>query len=292
MKEKTKKILAGIGIGLTLGTAGAFMTGCSSDITFNQKDLDQAISNINEYLETQNNYSSEFARNTLNGYLMNALNDSARKNIEIISEEIMYDSFGNEQKQSKGTYKYYNNGSMVKEYTTSSNTSKYRESVLGSDNKYDCVTYTKNSQGNKTFVRENDINNARMGSISEVDGALNYNSILTDIIMLLSVDGEEGIKLSDFIMDQKSNNTIVFKCLGINPTYMALEDYKGTALIASLELEFVDGNLVKYSSVVTARDNATYESSTLSAQTVMTINHNASDFTFDKTGYVESLGDE
>ena len=86
MKEKTKKILAGIGVGLTLGTAGAFMTGCSSDITFNQKDLDQAISNINEYLETQNNYSSEFARNTLNGYLMNALNDSARKNIEITYE--------------------------------------------------------------------------------------------------------------------------------------------------------------------------------------------------------------
>ena len=73
MKEKTKKILAGIGLGAVLGTSGLFMAGCSSDITFNQSHLDEALKNVNEYLETQNNYSSEFAKNVLNDYLLRGI---------------------------------------------------------------------------------------------------------------------------------------------------------------------------------------------------------------------------
>lgn len=73
MKDKTKKILAGIGLGAVLGTSGLLMTGCSSDITFNQSHLDEALKNVNEYLETQNNYSSEFAKNVLNDYLLRGI---------------------------------------------------------------------------------------------------------------------------------------------------------------------------------------------------------------------------
>lgn len=91
MKNKTKKLLAGIGLGLIGATT---LTGCASDIVFNQKDLDKAINGINNYLETQNNYSSEFARNMLNDSIVRAVfkameTDSySMKNTQIVKDAL------------------------------------------------------------------------------------------------------------------------------------------------------------------------------------------------------------
>ncbi|MGN0961652.1 MAG: hypothetical protein ACI4PF_05595 [Christensenellales bacterium] len=93
MKNKTKKILAGLGLGLV---GAVTLTGCTSDITFNQADLDKVISEVTEYLETQNNYSSEFASNVLNNMLIQTKFDLARtKGLTCESDTSILDVFGN-----------------------------------------------------------------------------------------------------------------------------------------------------------------------------------------------------
>lgn len=93
MKNKTKKTLAGLGLGLV----GALsLTGCASDIVFNQADLDKAINGVNEYLETQNNYSSEFARNMLNDSIVKAVFKAMEtNNYSIKNTQIVKDALGN-----------------------------------------------------------------------------------------------------------------------------------------------------------------------------------------------------
>ena len=39
-------------------------TACSSNVKFNQDDLDAVMNEAQQYLESQNNYSTEFAKNT------------------------------------------------------------------------------------------------------------------------------------------------------------------------------------------------------------------------------------
>lgn len=283
MRNKTKKILAGLGIGLTLTGGGLLMTGCKSDIEFNQKDLDLAISNVNEYLETQNNYSSEFARNTLNGYLMNAVLDSSRKSFEIITDSYFYNAYGDEELDYRETYKYINDGVKIKEFAnrTASNSTLlgYRESVLGSDDIYDTITYRKTADNNKTFVRDK-VDNLETFTLGS-GGYVNYNGVLSQLF--IEINSEE-LKMSDFIMEKKGENSIVFKCIGHNPNYIG-----DTSVVGTMQLEFVEGNLVSIISASLGFDNKTYTGGRFLRKNITTIKHSVSDFTFDTTGYVEKV---
>lgn len=96
MKEKTKKIFAGIGLGLTLASCG-LLAGCSSDITFNQKDLDNLMNNANVYLENQNEYSTEIAKSMFNSLFENFIIESANFNsYKETTNQTNIDIFGNE----------------------------------------------------------------------------------------------------------------------------------------------------------------------------------------------------
>lgn len=137
MKNKTKKILAGLGLGLIGATT---LTGCTSDIVFNQSDLDNAITGINNYLDTQNNYSSEFARNTLNNMLIK----SAFKATQVTSysqtaNESFKDDAGNIVNTATSTAKIY--------YDKNTNTSKiFSTSTYGYKELYSETNYNSNSK--------------------------------------------------------------------------------------------------------------------------------------------------
>ena len=94
MKEKTKKIFAGIG--LTLASCG-LLAGCSSDITFNQKDLDNLMNSANIYLENQNEYSTEIAKGMFNSLFENFIIESANfTSYKETTNQINKDILGNE----------------------------------------------------------------------------------------------------------------------------------------------------------------------------------------------------
>lgn len=121
MKEKTKKLLAGIGLGIC---SALTLTACTSDITFNQSDLDNVISGANQYLETQNNYSSEFAKNMLNDFLMKSLYDSQNTTSGTFNSSYKaVDEFGNLIREGCATNKYY----------LDADSNKTKQSYLGKD---------------------------------------------------------------------------------------------------------------------------------------------------------------
>ena len=143
MKNKTKKLLTGLGLGL-LGAIT--LTGCTSDIVFNQSDLDKAITGINTYLDTQNNYSSEFARNTLNDLLIKAsfkatqVTSYSQTGIETFKDDI-----GNIINSSTGIEKIY--------HDKNSNTTKiYRTDNNNSVDIYSETQYNSNSRSYTTKV--------------------------------------------------------------------------------------------------------------------------------------------
>ena len=60
MKDKTKKMLAGIGLGAALGTSGIFMTGCSMSDE-QQAALDSIVSKADEIIELVDNQNKELS---------------------------------------------------------------------------------------------------------------------------------------------------------------------------------------------------------------------------------------
>lgn len=93
-------------------------TACSSNIKFNQDDLDKVMEQTQEYLEAQNNYSTEFARNYLIDYLTKGI-DSLDDNFvstKYSIESKQYDVFSNLIESENVTYKSYKSGDTVKLY--------------------------------------------------------------------------------------------------------------------------------------------------------------------------------
>lgn len=63
-------------MGVCLALGGALLTGCSSDITISQSDLNNLINNANNYLVDSQKQNSESIRSELNTLLVNGFNNS------------------------------------------------------------------------------------------------------------------------------------------------------------------------------------------------------------------------
>lgn len=266
MKNKTKKILAGLCLGVTLGASGFMLSGCTSDITFNQKDLDTAIKNVNEYLETQNNYSSEFARNTLNGYLMDAMKDCVNSTSLRVSQNLtQIDVYGNKKVSNMGEYKFYLENGKSKEQFVDDTRTIYKESVLGEDGKYDCVTYNKEGSS-KTYITEND--QVTTNPVNRTVMFNNYNSAIMYVYNLLNA---EELTFEDFIMETE-NNVVKFNAIAMNVEH---------GHYGNFEMQFTNGKLTKVVGIESAK-----EGNGISLYRMeINIEHNVADFTFDTTGY-------
>ncbi len=112
-KFKSKLLTLAVAACALVGTAG-----CSSNIKFNQEDLDKVMKETQEYLEAQNNYSTEFARNQLIDYLAKGIDslDDNFVNTKYSIEAKQRDIFGNLIESESITYKNYKDGDTVKLY--------------------------------------------------------------------------------------------------------------------------------------------------------------------------------
>ena len=93
MKDKTKKILAALGIGLTLGTSAFTMSGCSVELSESQSEhIDELIENANEFmsettetLDEHNTHLSEIAESLSDLYNSSFAKEAARLTTYAIS---------------------------------------------------------------------------------------------------------------------------------------------------------------------------------------------------------------
>lgn len=270
MKNKTKKILASVG--LIIASCG-LLAGCTSDITFNQKDLDNLMNNATTYLETQNNYSSEFVRNSLNNYLINGLENAINeKNISYTSTtEMLY--YGNTIYTETFKFKKTNDGQTIKEFVQTEDGTTYREIAINKEENtttYDAITYIQEGEEKTYTVVENSSNIERL-YVDFVDYVDYYSQL-----MLVLQDSE--LEWTDFIMESK-DDIVTFKCIAINPSYVG-----DTKIIGSMILEFKNGKIQKAQQSICNFDSSSYSYNGYYSSSIILFDSNVA-IDFDKTGY-------
>lgn len=304
MKKKSKLIM-GLALGAVMATT-PLITGCSSDITFNQSDLDNLISNADTYLTAQNNYSSEYAKNVLSDYLIRGISRVSSQEqhySEKMTMETM-DIYGYTSQKEEHQYKIYKNGNSVKElysvscqtYPSAGNYTVYREMTeenvaptnpstgLPSYNKYTGTTYTEDrdtTDQTQKYTKE-DFSNG----LSSIDALYDdpiytltyiYSQLLSCVIntedTFLMASFGTNVTQSNIIME-KSGEYEIFKFsknlkLDMNNDYMSL--------FCNYEITCKDGVIKKIYAL--ASDGSDTETVTYE------IEENIEDFSFDKTPY-------
>lgn len=309
MKDKTKKMLAGIGLGAVLGTSGIFMTGCSSDITFNQKDLDQAISNINEYLETQNNYSSEFAKNVLNDYLLRGIErnqNNSQFGYKVTSKQdnSLNDLYANFTID----YKIYRKDNDIKEMCRvdgpaynpldlQANTNNYREVKSeykqrivepgqfssGKTYYYSGTVFTEDLTKSTGQYSKTSFENKEIGEMGNWRMFGDISNIYTDL--MLSITTPEASAFSPGITPSNQTDVIMgqegeYETFSFTNVYC----YDGEIVVFSFNIKFKDGILqsIKFTSdLKDSPENMVSRSQVVTVEIAEKID----DFTFDKTSY-------
>ena len=91
-------------------------TACSSNIKFNQDDLDAVMNEAQQYLESQNNYSTEFAKNYLTHILATGREKVSNINSDLFLTAYIeeYDAIGNMLTSATQTVRSYKNGTTRK----------------------------------------------------------------------------------------------------------------------------------------------------------------------------------
>lgn len=293
MKDKTKKIIAGIGLGAVLATSGMFMTGCSMNEADTAKmmgiaenadqfmaDLKEDMDNLNTNIDqiqaslddlNENSYRREDAKIMLVDYIYKALANNDYTSLERTYETVVFDTFGNKSTDVQN-YKYYNNGEIIKEYENSQQGGDvYKESMLG-ESGYTSKIYDVTT---KTFTQEENIESLSP-LVQTISGTLNV------LLSMVSDDIESEIESEDFSATIESDGSVSFEFKVKTPVD---EQFN----ISFFELKFENGKLVQMTSV------SRYASVGLgfievdnpyAVQTV-TFKYNIDDFAFDATGYVE-----
>lgn len=244
MKNKTKKLLLGLGLGLIGATT---LTGCTSDIVFNQSDLDNAITGINNYLDTQNNYSSEFARNTLNNMLIK----SAFKATQVTSysqtiNESFKDDAGNIINTATSTAKIYydKNTNTSKIFSTSTSGYGYNQELYSETN------YNSNSKlyTTKVYNPKDKTWYETTSSTYQNDQYLLPSTLDERISEYLIIVNETDKLVGDITMEKINDNTYNFYfarhyLISAGPAYGEDED-EMMEFIENYQLRFQNGELV------------------------------------------------
>ena len=280
MKNKSKKILAGLGIGLAL-TSATMLTGCTSDITFNQKDLDNAIENVNSYLTNKQNNDSEYVRNTLNELLINGMNNSIGvKNISYYGTTEHY-YYGIKDDSYKITYKRNVSDNLVKIYNCNEAPNNSRidyvemtQTTLEGSTTYNVDSYLKDWDGTKTHKKTDNITNVS-SLIPDVDYS-DYVGLYSSIIATLNY--KEGLVWNDFVKST-DNGIVTYKCSAVNPEYAG-----SSSIVCSMVLKFKDNKIIQMDSVSAGFENQVQYNECYSKNT-MVFDYENETIEFDKTGF-------
>lgn len=270
MKRKTKKILATLGVSLMIGAGAIGTTGCKSDINFNQADLDKTIANINEYVIQQNNYSSEFAYNSLMDNVINSL-EGFKDTISYFmnGKFYRYDNQGVLEEEGEGEFKQYVSLNSVKRYVSQSqggrNSKIYCVGSKNTDYSYDLHWYDLNDE---TYIKYDDIadNDVLLRSIG-----MSPKDVLN--MILIMVNGENA----NITMEKISDAEYIYKIVQID------EENSSTNI---LEVTFKDYKVVKVKNqqMATSVMNITNTDTQINEYN---FSYNVSDFSFDTTGFEE-----
>ena len=280
MKNKIKKILAGLGIGLALGSS-AMLTGCSSDITFNQKDLDDVISNVNTYLENTQNNDSEYVRNTLNELLINALDNSIGVgNIAYtsVSEQYAYGIKGTTQKE---IYKRNIEGQVRKEYYSNTDNNQTRISYTEITKKpsetlssiYDVESYVIDWDNKKEYTKTE--NTSEISSLPSYSEFKDYVDVYSNIIYFLNNSNQ--LTMSDFVKSVE-NDVVTYKCMATNPEYI-----DNSSIVGSMTIIFKDKKIIRLETINTSYSTNRYDD--YYAKQTITFDYENEAISFDKTGF-------
>ena len=238
MKQKTKRLLAGLGIGLALGSS-AMLTGCSSDITFNQKDLDNVINNVNTYLENTQNNNSEYVRNNLNELIINGMNNSI--GIKNIAYNVITKYYENGLLFDKTTISYKRNieNNTLKVYYNTiegkKNTNYIEATRKSVDNtySYDVEEYKINSENEKTYVKQENLTDISSIVLTN-DFYADYVGVYSSIIAVLN---DESLTWNDFIKSTE-DDVVTYKCTALNSKYIA-----NSSIVGNLILQFKNNKI-------------------------------------------------
>lgn len=280
MKNKTKKILAGLGIGLALGSS-AMLTGCSSDITFNQKDLDNVVSNVNAYLENTQNNNSDYVKNTLNELIINAMNNSIGVgNISYTSVSEQY-AYGIKSTTQKEIYKRNIEGQVRKEYYSKTDNNQTRISYTEITKKpsetlssiYDVEEYVIDWDNKKEYTKTE--NTSEISSLPSYSEFKDYVDVYSSIIYLLNNSNQ--LTMSDFVKSVE-NDMVTYKCMAMNPEYI-----DNSSIVGSMIIVFRNEKIVKLESINTSYSTNRYDD--YYAKQTIIFDYENEAISFDKTGF-------
>lgn len=240
MKNKMKKIFAGVGIGLAIGSS-AMLTGCSSDITFNQADLDNVISNVNSYLENTQNNNSEYVRNTLNELIVNGMNNAVGTNNIAYNVEIEEYVDGLMRSKTTTTYKRNVGNDTIKVYYNTTGGEKNtnyieatRKKVNNISYSYDVEEYKINSANEKSYEKKE--------NVSDISPIILTDNFYADYVgvysSLIANFHYESLVWDDFIKST-DGDVETYKCTAINP------NVAGSSIVGNLVLQFKNKKITK-----------------------------------------------
>jgi len=265
MKEKTKKILAGIGVGLTLGTAGAFMTGCSdvtdTDMTRMMEVLDNAdkfMADISSDIDKVS-VNIENSKTLLMEYLTNAL-ENYQYSYETILKQYGYSNYPHNEPyfETMNIKRYYDaTNKTLKIYHDANNDSSdyYKEITLKENGKYDISQYNIK---NKTYYIEND----RL-----ITDTFEYDYLFDQLTGWESLYGDDSnvVSVSHEIMDE-------------NKVKFTLIKNDGNDVYSKNILEFDNGKLI-FCKHLFSEDDYSYQVDAIQ------FNYDIEAISFDKSGY-------
>lgn len=263
---KKKNLLLGLTLG-TLMSSSILFTGCSSDITFNQSDLDKALVNINEYLETQNNFSSEFAKNCLHNYLIEGFTGTKDNKFCLTITQSSHDETGRETTTYNVSEKVQTIGNITIFENKYLNEIKYQEIEFNPiTKKYKITNYTSDM---KTQVLEE--KNSFDPIVNFSSTTLVYSYVLNTIVGLFD----------NYTMDILEDGTEVFK------TYRTYSQEGGNykhKYTESFIIKFKNKKMINLQSLLITEDLDTHE---FLYQDVYTwdFKYDIEDITIDKTLY-------
>lgn len=312
-------------MGLALGAVMAttpLITGCSSDITFNQSDLDNLISNADTYLTAQNNYSSEYAKNVLSDYLIRGISRVSSQEQHYSEKMVIQtlDAYGYTECKTEHEYKLYQNGNSVKEmytvacqtYPSAGNYTVYREmteentthtvatggsgsmGITMSYNKYTGTTYTEDrdtTDQTQKYTKEDftsetasidDLCNTPIYTLQYFYSQL-LSSIINPEVSFLIDTYNADVTQSNTIME-KSGDYEIFKFTK-NVRYSQKQTSSGMQDLSTYSASYFLNYTITCKDGVIKSLNVICTDGEVSETVTYEIEENIEDFSFDKTPY-------
>ncbi len=278
MKNKGKKLLAGLGIGVALASA-TMLTGCTSDITFNQEDLDNAINNVNSYLTNKQNNDSEYVRNNLNELIINGMNNSV--GLKSIAYNVVTETYSNGLMLDKTTTTYKRNleNNMLKVYYNTAENRKNTHYIEATrkqvENSYyfDVEEYKINSENQKTYEKTENLSDISSKVLRDNFYA-DYVGVYSSIIATLNY---ESLTWNDFVKST-DGEVVTYKCTAVNSNYVG-----SSSIVGSMILQFKNNKITMMEITNVGFESLNYSDEYFKVSYVF--DYENENIVFDKTGF-------